>query len=172
MNHYETVFIMTPVLSEDQIKETVKRYISYLKANNAEIVSEENWGLKKLKYTIQKKKWIITKLFSLWLPFLSEDQIKETVKRYISYLKANNAEIVSEENWGLKKLKYTIQKKKSGFYYLIEYKANGAILSNMDVEFKRDETVLRWLTVKLEKFATEYAVRRRKRLSETKKSAE
>ena len=116
MNHYETVFIMTPVLSEDQVKETVKRYISYLKANNAEMVSEENWGLKKLKYTIQKKK--------------------------------------------------------SGFYYLIEYKANGAILSNMDVEFKRDETVLRWLTVKLEKFATEYAVRRRNRLSETKKSAE
>ena len=105
-------------------------------------------------------------------PVLSEDQIKETVKRYTSYLKSNNAEIVSEENWGLKKLKYTIQKKKSGFYYLIEYKANGAILSNMDVEFKRDETVLRWLTVKLDKFAAEYAVRRRNRLSETKKSAE
>ena len=105
-------------------------------------------------------------------PVLSEDQVKETVKRYTSYLKSNNAEIVSEENWGLKKLKYAIQKKKSGFYYLIEYKANGAILSKMDVEFKRDETVLRWLTVKLDKFATEYAVRRRNRLSETKKSAE
>tara|TARA_B100001540_G_C15805689_1_gene641992 strand:- start:2577 stop:2900 length:324 start_codon:yes stop_codon:yes gene_type:complete len=105
-------------------------------------------------------------------PVLSEDQVKETVKRYTSYLKSNNAEIVSEENWGLKKLKYAIQKKKSGFYYLIEYKANGAILSNMDVEFKRDETVLRWLTVKLDKFAAEYAVRRRNRLSETKKSAE
>jgi len=105
-------------------------------------------------------------------PVLSEDQVKETVKRYASYLKSNNAEIVSEENWGLKKLKYAIQKKKSGFYYLIEYKANGALLSNMNVEFKRDETVLRWLTVKLDKFATEYAVRRRNRLSETKKSAE
>ena len=105
-------------------------------------------------------------------PVLSEEQVKETVKRYASYLKSNNAEIVSEENWGLKKLKYAIQKKKSGFYYLIEYKANGAILSNMDVEFKRDETVLRWLTVKLDKFAAEYAVRRRNRLSETKKSAE
>ena len=105
-------------------------------------------------------------------PVLSEDQVKETVKRYASYLKSNNAEIVSEENWGLKKLKYAIQKKKSGFYYLIEYKANGDILSNMDVEFKRDETVLRWLTVKLDKFAAEYAVRRRNRLSVTKKSAE
>jgi len=105
-------------------------------------------------------------------PVLSEDQVKETVKRYISYLKDNKAEIVSEENWGLKKLKYPIQKKKSGFYYLIEYKANGAILSDMDVDFKRDETVLRWLTVKLDKYAVEYAVRRRNKLSETKKSAE
>ena len=90
----------------------------------------------------------------------------------MSYLKDNKAEIVSEENWGLKKLKYAIQKKKSGFYYLIEYKANGAILSDMDLEFKRDETVLRWLTVKLDKYAVEYAVRRRNKLSETKKSAE
>ena len=105
-------------------------------------------------------------------PVLSEDQVKETVKRYISYLKDKKAEIVSEENWGLKKLKCAIQKKKSGFYYLIEYKANGAILSDMDVEFKRDETVLRWLTVKLDKYAVEYAVRRRNKLSETKKSAE
>ena len=40
----------------------------------------------------------------------------------------------------------------------------------MDVEFKRDETVLRWLTVKLDKYAVEYAVRRRNKLSETKKS--
>ena len=79
---------------------------------------------------------------------------------------------MSEENWGLKKLKYTIEKKKSGFYYLIEYKSNGSILSNMDIEFKRDEAILRWLTVKLDKFAAEYAVRRKNRLSETKKSAE
>ena len=105
-------------------------------------------------------------------PVLSEDQVKQSVKRYMSYLKDNKAEIVSEENWGLKNLKYAIQKKKSGFYYLIEYKANGAILSDMDLEFKRDETVLRWLTVKLDKYAVEYAVRRRNKLSETKKSAE
>ena len=105
-------------------------------------------------------------------PVLSEDQVKETVKGYISYLKDNKAEIVSEENWGLKKLKYDIQKKKSGFYYLIEYKSNGAILPKMDVKFKRDEMILRWLTVKLDKFAIKYSVRRRNRLSETKKSTE
>ena len=105
-------------------------------------------------------------------PVLSEDQVKETVKRYTNYLKKNKAEILSEENWGLKKLKYTIQKKKSGFYYLLEYKADGDILSKMDIECKRDEAILRWLTVKLDKYAIEYAIRRRNKLNETKKSTE
>ncbi len=105
-------------------------------------------------------------------PVLSEDQVKETVKKYTDYLKKNKSEIVSEENWGLKKLKYSIQKKKSGFYYLIEYKCDGDILSNMDVEFKRDEAVLRWLTVKLDKYAIEYAEKRRNRLTKTEKTSE
>ena len=105
-------------------------------------------------------------------PVLSEDQVKETVEKYTSYLKKNKAEIVSEENWGLKKLKYPIQNKKSGFYYLIEYKSAGSILSEMDLEFKRDEAILRWITVKLDKYAIEYAIKRRDRLNETKKTTE
>ena len=104
-------------------------------------------------------------------PVLSEDQIKETVKKYTSYLKDNKSEIISEENWGLKKLKYSIQNKKSGFYYLIEFKAEGSILSDLDVEFKRDETILRWITVKLDKYAIEYAERRRKKMNEQQKNS-
>ena len=104
-------------------------------------------------------------------PVLSEDQIKETVKKYTRYLKDNKSEIISEENWGLKKLKYAIQNKKSGFYYLIEFKAEGSILSDLDVEFKRDETILRWITVKLDKYAVEYADRRRKKMNEKQKNS-
>ena len=104
-------------------------------------------------------------------PVLSEDQIKETVKKYTSYLKDNKSEIISEENWGLKKLKYSIQNKKSGFYYLIEFKAEGSILTDLDVEFKRDETILRWITVKLDKYAIEYAERRRKKMNEQQKKS-
>ena len=105
-------------------------------------------------------------------PVLSEDQVKETVKRYTDYMKKNKSEIISEENWGLKKLRYPISKKKSGFYYLIEYKAPGSILSQMNTEFKRDEAILRWLTVKLDKYAMEYAVNRRNRLNASKKPTE
>ena len=60
MNNYETVFIMNPVLSEDQIKETVNKFVSFIKTHKGTVNHEENWGLKKLKYTIQKEKnWIL-----------------------------------------------------------------------------------------------------------------
>ena len=104
-------------------------------------------------------------------PVLSEDQVKETVTKYTNFLSNKKSKIVSEEDWGLKKLKYSIQNKKSGFYFLIEHQSEGATLSEMNVEFKRDEAILRWLTVKLDKYAIEYASRRRKKinLNSTKK---
>ena len=98
-------------------------------------------------------------------PVLSEEQIKETVKKFTSYIKTNKGKVTNEENWGLKKLKYTIQKKKTSFYYLLEYQAKGNIISDMEVEFKRDERVIRWQTIRLDKFAAEYAERRKKKLN-------
>ena len=55
VRNYETVFILTPVLSEDQRKSSVKKYISFLKKNSATIINEEDWGLKQLAYPIQGK---------------------------------------------------------------------------------------------------------------------
>ena len=98
-------------------------------------------------------------------PVLSEEQIKETVKKFTSYIKTNKGKVTNEENWGLKKLKYTIQKKKTGFYYLIEFKATGNIITGLEVELKRDERIIRWQTIKLDKFALEYAERRKKKLT-------
>ena len=56
MNHYETVFILNPVLSEEQTKETVLKYEKFLTSKGAKMVSKEDWGLKKLAYPIQNKK--------------------------------------------------------------------------------------------------------------------
>ncbi|MEI6766041.1 MAG: 30S ribosomal protein S6 [Bacteroidota bacterium] len=97
MNHYETVFIMTPVLSEDQVKEAVKKFLDFLKEKGAEIVYEDNWGLRKLAYPIQKKS--------------------------------------------------------TGFYYLIEFKVEGAVIADLEVAFKRDERIIRFLTIASEKHA-------------------
>ena len=105
MNHYETVFIMTPVLSDDQMKEAVKKYQDLLKNQGAEIIHEENWGLKKLAYPIQKKV--------------------------------------------------------SGFYYLMEFKADGKVVDTLETAYRRDERMLRFLTVKLDQFAQAYSEKRK-----------
>jgi small subunit ribosomal protein S6 len=98
-------------------------------------------------------------------PVLSDLQIKETVKKFVDHIKANKGTVTHEENWGLKKLKYTIQKKKTGFYYLVSFQADGKIINDFEIELKRDERVIRWQTVRLDKFALEYAERRKKRMS-------
>ena len=103
-------------------------------------------------------------------PVLSDEQVRETVKKFIDYLKDKKAKISHEENWGLKKLKYVIQKKKTGFYYLLEFQAEGSVINNFEIEFQRDERVIRWQTVRLDKYAMEYADRRRKKLNEKSKS--
>ena len=99
-------------------------------------------------------------------PVLSEDQIKETVKKYEDFLVSNGAEMVSKEDWGLKKLAYPIQHKKSGFYHLFEFKAPGEVINPLEVEFRREERMMRYLTVRLDKHAIAWAEKRRNRNKE------
>jgi len=96
-------------------------------------------------------------------PVLSESQMKETVDKFKKILTDNKAEIVHEENWGLRKLAYPIQKKSTGFYYMIEFRADGSQIQKIETEFKRDERIIRFLVVGLEKYAVEYAERKRAR---------
>jgi small subunit ribosomal protein S6 len=92
---------------------------------------------------------------------LSEDQTKETVKKFISYIKGAGASITYDESWGLKKLAYPIQKKSTGFYHLIEFEAEAEIIKPLETEFIRDERVMRFLTVKMDKDHIEFAESRR-----------
>lgn len=94
-------------------------------------------------------------------PVLSDVQMKETVEKFKGILTANGAEVINEENWGLKKLAYAIDKKSTGFYQLLEFKADPTVVEKLEVDFRRDERVIRFLTVKLDKFAAEYAAKRR-----------
>ena len=105
MNHYETVFIATPVLSDVQTKEVFGKF-----------------------------QGVITEI---------------------------GGRIVSGEEWGLKKLAYPIQKKTTGFYFLIEFEAEGDIVDILETQYRRDERVIRFLTFKMDKYAVEYAEKRR-----------
>ena len=94
-------------------------------------------------------------------PVLSDEQMKETVEKFKGILTNAGAEIISEENWGLKKFAYPIDKKTTGFYVLIEFNAAPETIKTLEIAYRRDEKVLRFLTVKMEKYAAEYAAKRR-----------
>jgi small subunit ribosomal protein S6 len=102
-------------------------------------------------------------------PVLSEEQMKETVKKFRDHLTSNGAEIVLDESWGMRKLAYPIQKKSTGFYHLFEFKVEGEVIKDYEVAFKRDERIMRFLTVKLDKHAIAYNEKKRKKAKEQEK---
>src|SRR5258708_15365223 len=94
-------------------------------------------------------------------PLLSEESAKEAIAKYSKFLTDGGAEIVQEDNWGLKKLAYPIQKKTTGYYHLTEYRAPGDLINKLEIEFRRDERVLRFLTIALDKHAIAYNDKKR-----------
>ena len=94
-------------------------------------------------------------------PVLSDVQMKEAVEKFKGILAAEGAEIINEENWGLKKLAYPIEKKSTGFYQLIEFNAEPAVIKKLELNYRRDERVIRYITIKMDKYAAEYAAKRR-----------
>ena len=94
-------------------------------------------------------------------PVLSDDQMKETVEKFKSVLTDNGGKIENEENWGLRKLAYPIENKNTGFYTLVEFEGEPTIVDKLEVAYRRDEKVLRFLTFRLDKYAAEYAIKRR-----------
>ena len=88
-------------------------------------------------------------------PVLSDAQMKEAVEKFKAILTQEGAEIINEENWGLKKLAST------GFYQLIEFKAEPTVIEKLEINYRRDERVIRFLTFKMDKYAAEYAAKRR-----------
>jgi small subunit ribosomal protein S6 len=102
-------------------------------------------------------------------PVLSDEQAKEAAKKFRSAITEAGGKVVNEEHWGLRKLAYPIQKKTTGFYHLVEFAGEGQqIVDNLEITYKRDERVLRFLTVALDKHASAYADKRKGILAEGK----
>ena len=94
-------------------------------------------------------------------PVLSESQMKDAVAKYTQLIRDNGGEVVYEEDWGLRQLAYPIQHKTTGFYYLIEFKADPQFVGTLETQYHRDERIIRFLTVALDKDAVAYAEKRR-----------
>ena len=94
-------------------------------------------------------------------PVLSEEQIKEAVEKYRSFITSEGGEIVNDEDWGLKKLAYPIQKKTTGFYHLFEFRADSQFIEKLETQYRRDERIIRFLTFAMDKDSIAYSERRR-----------
>jgi len=101
-------------------------------------------------------------------PVLSEDQAKEAVQKFEGEIKSLGGHIMHSEHWGLRKLAYPIQKKSTGFYFLLEFQASGETISALELSMKRDERVMRFLTVRMDKDHLAYAEKRRGKMKEPK----
>ena len=104
-------------------------------------------------------------------PVLSDEQTKETVSKYKKILTDNGCKIVHHDDWGLKKLAYPIQKKTTGFYHVIQFEDPGTIIPELEVAYKRDERLLRFLTVALDKHAVAYADKKRNKFKNKETTA-
>lgn len=110
-------------------------------------------------------------------PVLSDVQMKDAVAKFKDVLTEGGAEMVNEENWGLRKLAYPIDHKTTGFYQLFEFKAAPDLIAKLETEYRRDEKVMRFLTIALDKHALAYNEKRRggafkkKKVVETKEEA-
>jgi len=107
----------------------------------------------------------------IFSPLLSEEDVKKEIAKYTKLVSDAGATIVEERNWGLRQLAYSIQGKSNGIYYIMEYAGPAPLVQKLEIEYKRDESILRFLTVKLDKFGIDYNDRRRKGLVGKKKEA-
>lgn len=96
-------------------------------------------------------------------PVLSEKMMQEAVSSYEKLITENGGELIHKENWGLTKMAYPIQKKTTGFYQIFEFAAepDAEIVDKLELAYRRDEQVLRYLCIKLDKHAVKYNERRR-----------
>ena len=107
----------------------------------------------------------------IFSPLLSDDDVKREVSRYTKMVTDGGATILEERQWGLRQLAYPIEGKSNGIYYIMEFAGPGTLHQKLEVEFKRDENIMRWLTVALDKYGVEYNDKRRKGLVGKKKES-
>jgi len=100
-------------------------------------------------------------LMVIFTPVLSDDDFKAEQKKYATLVKDNGGTVVAENPWGLKSLAYPIQKKTTGLYWVMEYITPSDFNEKLKIQLLRDESVLRHLCTRLDKYAVEYNGKKR-----------
>jgi len=99
-------------------------------------------------------------LMVIFTPVLSDDEYKAAQKKYASFIEENGGSIVASHPWGLKSLAYSVQKKTTGLYLVLEFSAPSSLNEKLKIQPLRDEQVMRHMIVALDKHAVEYNARK------------
>ena len=123
-------------------------------------------------YSPKNKEMQNYELMVIFTPVLSEEDYRSAQKKFASLVTDNGGEVVHENPWGLKSLAYPIQKKTTGLYWVMEYKAPSTFNEKLKIQLLRDEQVLRHLLTALDKYAVEYNARKRSGVPASTEKAE
>jgi len=104
-------------------------------------------------------------LMVIFTPVLSEDDYKTSQKKFASFIKENGGEVLHTNPWGLKSLAFPINKKTTGLYWVLEYRAPSDFNEKLKIQLLRDDNVMRHLFTVLDKYAVEYNEKRRSGVS-------
>ena len=100
-------------------------------------------------------------LMVIFTPVLSDDDYKGAQKKFTSLISESGGEVLNEKPWGLKSLAYPINKKTTGLYWVVEYKAPSDFNEKLKIQLLRDDNVMRHMFTALDKYAVEYNERKR-----------
>jgi small subunit ribosomal protein S6 len=88
---------------------------------------------------------------------LSSDEIQATAQTYLDMLTTEGSTIIFKNEMGLKQLAYPINKRSSGVYFCFEFQAeDGTVIPKAELALTRDERIMRFLTVRLDKYGVKY----------------
>jgi small subunit ribosomal protein S6 len=100
-------------------------------------------------------------LMVIFTPVLSDDDYKAAQKKFASFIIDSGGEVLNEKPWGLKSLAFPINKKTTGLYWVMEYKAPSDFNEKLKIQLLRDDNVMRHMFTALDKYAVEYNERKR-----------
>lgn len=103
-------------------------------------------------------------LVVIFTPVLAEDEYKTMQERFTGIITEAGGEVVNNEAWGMRGLAYPIAKKTTGLYWLLEYRATTDVNARLELQMNREESILRHMITRLDKYSMEYSQRRRGKL--------
>jgi small subunit ribosomal protein S6 len=105
-------------------------------------------------------------LMVIFTPVLAEDDYKTAQKKFADFITDNGGKVTHQDAWGLRSLAYPIAKKTTGLYWVVEYSAANDVNAKLEIQMNRDESIMRHMITRLDKYAVIYNNRRRNKNTE------